>query len=124
MQDGKKKNQEVSAQQNNDVTTYERYAIFETGGKQYQAVEGKTVAIEKIDGEAGTKLTFENVLFRKDGEGKFEVGTPYLKKAIKASIVKQMREPKVIVFRVKRRKKTRVKKGHRQPKTIIRVESI
>lgn len=104
--------------------TYDRYAIFQSGGKQYQAVEGKTVAIEKIEGEAGAKLEFSEVLFRKTGDSAFEIGTPYLKKPIKASIVKQMLDRKVIIFKFKRRKKSRVKKGHRQPMTVIRIESV
>lgn len=103
---------------------YDKYAIFQTGGKQYQAIEGKTVAIEKMDGEEGMSLEFKEVLFRKTGEGQFEVGKPYLETPVKASIVKQMKEPKVIIFRFKRRKKVRVKRGHRQPKTVIRIESI
>lgn len=108
----------------NEMKTYEKYAIFQTGGKQYQAAEGKTVAIEKIEGEAGTKLEFSEVLFRKTADGKFEIGQPFLKTSITASIVKQMKGPKLIVFRFKRRKKVRVKRGHRQPITVIRVESI
>ncbi len=104
--------------------TYEKYAIIQTGGKQYQAVEGKTIAIEKIDGEPGMALEFDQVLFRKKGEGKFEIGTPFIKGVVKASIVKQMQGPKVIAFRFKRRKKVRVKRGHRQPITVIRVEAI
>ena len=107
-----------------DNTTYEQYAIFQTGGKQYQAAQGKTVAIEKIEGEPGTMLEFKEVLFRKTPEGTFEIGTPHLAKSITASIVKQMKEPKVIIFKFKRRKKVRVKKGHRQPKTVIRIETI
>lgn len=103
---------------------YPQYAIFETGAKQYQAIEGKTIAIEKIDGEAGTELTFDTVLFRKLEEGSFEIGQPYLKAKIKASIIKQMREPKITVFRFKRRKKVQVKRGHRQPKTVIRIVKI
>lgn len=104
--------------------THDAYALFQTGGKQYQAVPGKTVAIEKIEGEAGTILEFTEVLFRKSAEGTFEVGTPHLTGPIKASIVKQMRGPKVIAFKFKRRKKSRVKKGHRQSITVIRIESI
>ncbi|HZW61806.1 MAG TPA: 50S ribosomal protein L21 [Candidatus Babeliales bacterium] len=104
--------------------TYEKYAIIQTGGKQYQAVEGKTLAIEKIEGEPGAKLEFSDVLFRKNGEGKFEIGTPFLKNPVKASIVKQMQGPKITVFKFKRRKKVRVKKGHRQPITVVRVETI
>lgn len=108
----------------NEMKTYEKYAIFITGGKQYQAVEGKTVAIEKIDGDPGTPLEFNEVLFRKSAEGTFEVGQPFLSGVVKASIVKQMKGPKLIVFRFKRRKKVRVKRGHRQPITVIRVESL
>ena len=106
------------------VKTYDKYAIFQTGGKQYQAVEGKTLAIEKIEGETGTQLEFSEVLLRKLGDGKIEIGRPYLEAPIKASVVKQMRGPKVTVFKFKRRKKSRVKKGHRQPITVVRIESI
>lgn len=104
---------------------FKEYAIFATGGKQYQAIPGKTIAIEKIEGEAGAKLDFTEVLFRKTGDDKFEVGQPHIAGAVlKASIIKQMLGPKLIAFRFKRRKKVRVKRGHRQPMTIIRVESI
>jgi len=103
---------------------FDKYAIFATGGKQYQGIPGKTVSIEKIEGEAGDILEFDEVLLRKTGDEKIEVGTPFLKAKVKASIVKQMKDPKVISFLFKRRKKVRVKKGHRQPKTIIRIESI
>ncbi|MEX0849842.1 MAG: 50S ribosomal protein L21 [Candidatus Dependentiae bacterium] len=102
----------------------EKFAIFATGGKQYQAVEGKTLAIEKIDGEPGDMLEFNEVLFYKNGTDSFEFGRPHLEKTIKASIIKQTKDPKVIIFRFKRRKKVRVKKGHRQPKTVIRFESV
>ena len=104
--------------------TYDKYAIFETGGKQYQGVVGKTVAIEKLSGEPGTAVSFDKVLFRKKGSNDFEVGKPHLEGAIKASIVKHIRGPKIIAFRFKRRKKVRVKQGHRQPATVVRIESI
>lgn len=110
-------------EKNTTMPTFDRYAIFKTGGKQYQAIEGKTIAIEKIDGETGTKLEFSEVLLRKLGET-VEIGKPFLKTKIVASIVKQDKGPKVIAFRFKRRKKVQVKKGHRQLMTIIRVETI
>lgn len=107
------------------IPTIEKYAIFQTGGKQYQAIPGKTVAIEKLDAKVGDTVEFSDVLFRKTGEESFEVGQPFVKGAkLKASVVKQSRGPKIIVFRFKRRKKSRVKKGHRQPITVIRIESI
>jgi len=105
--------------------SFERYAIFKIGGKQYQAIEGKTIAIEKIEGEPGDKIEFKEVLFRKSGDGKFEIGRPLVEAAVlKASIVKHDKAPKVVVFKFKRRKKSRVKKGHRQPLTVIRIEAI
>jgi large subunit ribosomal protein L21 len=107
------------------VPTIEKYVIFQTGGKQYQAIPGKTVAVEKLDGNVGDTVEIPKVLFRKTGEKEFEIGRPYIQGAVlKASIVKQARAPKIIVFRRKRRKKSRVKKGHRQPLTVIRIESI
>ncbi|HRN77803.1 MAG TPA: 50S ribosomal protein L21 [Candidatus Dependentiae bacterium] len=106
------------------INSVSKFAIFQTGGKQYQAIEGKTVAIEKLEGEAGTPVQFNEVLFRKNADGVFEVGTPHLTTPIKASIVKQMRGPKITVFRFKRRKKVRVKRGHRQPITVVRIESV
>jgi large subunit ribosomal protein L21 len=107
-----------------NVKTFDKYAIFQIGNKQYQAIEGKTIAIEKVEGQDGDKVEFKEVLFRKTDDGKFEVGQPFLKGVIKASIVKHMKGPKLVVFRFKRRKKVRVKRGHRQPITVIRVESI
>lgn len=106
------------------IPSFDRYAIFQIGGKQYQAIEGKTVAIEKVEGNVGDTLALSEVLLRKTGDGAIEIGTPFLANPVKASIVKHIKEPKVIVFRFKRRKKSRVKRGHRQPATVIRIESI
>ena len=105
------------------METFEKYAIFETGGKQYQAIPGKTLAIEKIEGEPGAALEFKEVLLRKEGED-VKIGQPYVETPIKASIIKQDKGPKLIIFRFKRRKKYRKKSGHRQLETIIRIESI
>ena len=105
------------------IPSFEKYVIFQTGGKQYQAIPGKTIAIEKIEGEAGSKIEFSEVLFKKDGEDKFEFGKPFIKDLkLKARIVKQMKGPKLIIFRHKRRTKSRVKRGHRQPITVVRIE--
>ncbi len=104
--------------------TVDRYAIFQTGGKQYQAIEGKTIAVELLEGQAGDILTFDEVLLRKEGANKVEIGQPYVANPIKASIVKHLKTPKVIAFRFKRRHKVRVKRGHRQDMTVIRIESI
>jgi large subunit ribosomal protein L21 len=109
-------------------TTAESYAIIQTGGKQYQAVAGKTIAIEKLNVEAGENVTFNEVLLRKtvgaDGKEVIEVGQPFLKTPVTATIVKHIRGPKLVVFHFKRRKKYKRKTGHRQPYTIVRIATI
>ena len=114
-----------SEMENGKLPEFKEYAIFETGGKQYQAIPGKTLAIEKIEGESGTEIIFDKVYFRKTEGSNYEVGQPIVDgSVIKATIVKQTKAPKVIIFKFKRRKKYRVKKGHRQPQTVVRFESI
>lgn len=104
---------------------FEKYAIIQTGGKQYQAIPGRTLAIEKIDGDNGASVEFSEVLFRKTADGKFEFGQPFVKGAtVKGSIVKQTKGPKIIVFKFKRRKKYRLRRGHRQQLTVVRIEAI
>lgn len=104
--------------------TFSRYAIFQIGTNQYQGIEGKTISIQKVEGEAGDKVEFKEVLLRKTADDAVEIGQPFVKGSVlKASIVKQMKGPKLIVFHFKRRKKSRVKNGHRQQMTIIRVDS-
>ena len=102
----------------------QKYAIFQTGGKQYQAVVGKTLAVEKLAGVAGDKIEFKDVLLVKSGDA-YAVGTPFVANAsITAEVLKQDRAPKIVVFKFKRRKKYRVKAGHRQPQTVVRFLSI
>jgi len=87
---------------NKELKTFDKYAIF------------KTDIIE-----------LDNVLMRRLGKDEVEVGQPTIENAkIRCSIIKQTKGPKVIAFRFKRRKKVRVKRGHRQPHTIVRVEAI
>jgi large subunit ribosomal protein L21 len=107
-----------------NLVVFDKYAIIQTGGKQYQAIPGKTVAIEKLEGEVGQLVEFNEVLLRKTGSENIEIGKPFLSKPVKASIVKQIKGPKVVIFKFKRRKKSRVKKGHRQPVTVVRIEEI
>jgi large subunit ribosomal protein L21 len=100
------------------------YAIFQTGGKQYQALEGKTLGIEKLDTLEGESVTFKEVLLRKTSDGAIEIGQPYVKTPIKAVIIKHIKGPKLIAFKFKRRKKYARKIGHRQPITVIRIVAI
>lgn len=103
---------------------FDRYAIFISGGKQYQAIEGKTVALEKLDVEVGKEVVFDEVLLRKTNAEAIEVGQPFVSTPVKASIVKHMKGPKVLAFKFKRRKKYRRMIGHRQPMTVVRIETI
>lgn len=112
------------AQTNTVIKTFDTYAIFARGSKQYQAVEGKTLAIDRIEGEPGAKVEFNEVLFRKKGDNAFEFGTPFLTKPVTAVIIKQMKGPKKIALRFKRRKKVSVQKNSRAELTVIRFESI
>ena len=86
-------------------------AIFKTGGKQYYVQDGDKVYIEKLDAEAGSKVTFDEVLFV-DGKA----GNPYVKGAsIEAEVIKNGRARKIRVFKYRPKKKYRKTQGHRQP---------
>jgi large subunit ribosomal protein L21 len=106
------------------MKTYDRYAIFQQGLKQYQAVEGKTLALDRLAGEPGQKVEFTEVLFRKNGEGTFEVGQPFLKASVTVSILKHTKGVKTLGMRFKRRKKLTTVNNGRASLTIVRIESI
>jgi large subunit ribosomal protein L21 len=105
-------------------TVLDRYAIIETGGKQYFALEGKTIMIEKLAQEPGDVVVFSNVLFKRENLEKCEIGNPYLKTPVTGTIIKHLRGDKIIVFKFKRRKKYRKKQGHRQSYTVVRITAI
>ncbi|MBP6869824.1 50S ribosomal protein L21 [Candidatus Babeliales bacterium] len=104
--------------------TFSNYAIFQVGLHQYQGIVGKTVAVQKIEGLVGDVVEFAEVLLRKSADNVVEIGQPFLKGSIKASIVRQMKGPKLIVYHFRRRKKSRIKNGHRQQMTVVRIETI
>lgn len=100
------------------------YAVVSTGGKQYRVQKGETLRVEKIPGEVGSKVTLDKVLMLADGEN-IRVGQPLIEKAaVQASIVEQDKAKKILVFKYKRRKRYRRRKGHRQPFTAIRIDGI
>src|SRR4029078_5690116 len=100
------------------------YAIIRTGGKQYRAESGKTIRIPSLPGEAGSKVTFDDVILGSGGE-KTKIGRKALKGAsVKAEIVKQGRGKKIVVFKMKRRKNYAKKQGHRQGFTEVRIGDI
>ena len=100
------------------------YAVFETGGKQYRASAGDTVTVEKLDAEAGKPVTFDRVLLVSN-DGQVTVGSPLVEQAnVVADVVEHKRGPKLIAFKMKRRKGHRCKIGHRQDLTVVKVTDI
>ena len=100
------------------------FAVIETGGKQYKVSEGDVVFIEKLDVEEGAEVTFDKVLMAGEGDA-VKVGTPVVEGAtVTAKAVKNGKAKKVVVFKMKRKKNERKKKGHRQPYTKIEITAI
>ena len=100
------------------------HAIIETGGKQYKVAEGDTLFIEKLSVEAGEAVTFDKVLAVIDGD-KITVGTPVVEGAkVDASVVKNGKGKKVLVFKYKPKKGYSRKQGHRQPYTKVTIGKI
>ena len=100
------------------------YAVIETGGKQYRVEVGTELAVERLEGESGHSITFERVLLVADGEDA-AIGRPVVADAVvSAEVVRQDRAAKVIVFKYRPKARRRVKKGHRQEQTVLRVSDI
>ena len=99
------------------------YAVIKTGGKQYRVSQGDRIRVEKLDGDVGTSLEFDDVLMI--GGDKVVVGTPNVEGAkVTAESTGQDKAKKVIVFKMKRRKGYRRKQGHRQPYTDLTITGI
>ncbi|OGY41896.1 MAG: 50S ribosomal protein L21 [Candidatus Buchananbacteria bacterium RBG_13_36_9] len=103
-----------------------KLAIIKTGGKQYKVKEGDKIDIEKLEGKEGKKVEFKEVLLVADENGKeVEIGTPVVKgKKVSGAIVNQFRDDKITVIKYKAKSRYRRKKGHRQHKTLVKIESI
>jgi len=100
------------------------YAIIETGGKQIRVEPGDEISIEKIPGAPGDKITFDHVLAASDGEV-LKVGKPFLQDSkVVGRLIRQGKGKKVIVFKYKRRKGYKRKKGHRQLFSLVKIEDI
>ena len=100
------------------------YAIVDITGHQYKVEKDQTILVNQLDGKAGEKVEFDQVLLT-DNEGKVKVGTPVIKGAkVTATILEQMKGEKVIVFKKKRRKGYRVKNGHTQMLSKIQITEI
>ena len=99
-------------------------AVIKTGGKQYTVAEGDVIRIEKVSGAPGEKVKFEEVLLLFD-EKDVVIGQPTVKDAeVTGTFVREDKEDKIIVFKMKRRKKYRKKAGHRQEVSVIKIEKI
>ncbi|MBD3359542.1 MAG: 50S ribosomal protein L21 [Candidatus Buchananbacteria bacterium] len=103
-----------------------KIAVIKTGGKQYKVAEGDKIQIEKIEGDEGKKMDFKDVLLVADTKGTdVQIGDPLVKNAkVSGVIEKQYRDKKITVIKYKSKIRYRRKKGHRQPKTLVKIESI
>ena len=100
------------------------YAIIETGGKQYKVAEGDTLFIEKLPNEAGETVTFDKVLALLDGD-KATFGAPVVEGAkVSASVVKNGKGKKIMIFKYNPKKGYRKRQGHRQPYTKVQISAI
>ena len=102
------------------------YAVIQTGGKQYRAEPGKTLMVEKLAGDKGTKVVFDQVLLVSSGDGaKVTIGKPLVAGAkVTAEIVEQTRGDKLVVFKFRLRKNYVRRNGHRQDLTAVKIAAI
>jgi len=99
-------------------------AVIKTGGKQYRVAAGSVLTVEKLDMEVGKFFAIDDVLMTINGP-KVDVGTPLVKGiSVKATMVDQIRGPKLIIFKKRRRKNYVRKTGHRQDLSVIKIETI
>ena len=100
------------------------YAVIKTGGKQFVVSEGDTLRIEKLPGDAGSTVEFNEVLAVGEGEG-IKVGAPQVKGAkVLGTILSQGKAKKVVIFKKKKRKGYTKKQGHRQLFTSVKINEI
>ncbi|MDK2866757.1 MAG: large subunit ribosomal protein [Clostridiales bacterium] len=99
------------------------YAIIKTGGKQYKVAQGDEIFVEKLNVTEGETVEFDEVLAVSTEEG-LQVGSEVAGAKVTASVVKNGKGPKVIIFKYKSKKDYRKKQGHRQPYTKVKIETI
>ena len=99
------------------------YAVIRTGGKQYRVAEGETIQVELLQGNPGDKINFDQVLMVSGDAPQF--GKPLVSGAsVAGEIVRQLRGPKLIVFKFRKRKRSRKKAGHRQNYTAVKITGL
>jgi large subunit ribosomal protein L21 len=100
------------------------YAVIRTGGKQYRVSPGDSVDVEKLPHEVGDQIELEEVLLVANGSG-VQIGQPLVAGAkVKATVTRQVKGRKVIIFKYRPSKRYRRKKGHRQNYTRLRIDEI
>mgnify|MGYP003483992305 CR=1 FL=1 len=100
------------------------YAVIETGGKQYRVEVGTQLEVELLDVEPGATINLDRVLLVADGDTA-SIGQPVVTDAqVSAEVVSQIRGPKTISFKYRPKARSRVKKGHRQELTVVRITDI
>ena len=100
------------------------YAIIKTGGKQYKVSEGDLVRVEKLAYEVGDTVDFDQVLLVSN-DGELKVGSPLVEGAkVSATVEDQNKDKKIVVYKFKPKKQYRKKHGHRQPYTLVKINSI
>ena len=100
------------------------FAIVDIKGFQFRVHENQKLFVPKINANAGDKVEFKNVLMFSPDEKSFEIGAPGLDKKIEATIIEHLKDEKVTVFKKKKRKGFKVKKGHKQEYTQILIDKI
>jgi large subunit ribosomal protein L21 len=100
------------------------FAIVNIKGNQYKVQENQKVFVPKLKEDVGSKVTFDDVLMFSADENTFEVGAPKLSKKIEATVLDHVKDDKVVVFKKKRRKGYKVRRGHRQSYTQISIDKI
>ncbi len=99
------------------------YAVIRTGGKQYRVAKDDLITVERLPGDEGSEVTIDQVLMI--GGDTPRVGTPVVDGAsVRATIVEQGRGDKVIIFKKRRRQRSRVKNGHRQLHSVLKITAI
>lgn len=100
------------------------YAVIKTGGKQYRVAQGDEVKIERLPGEVGDSVTFDQVLLTSDGDD-VKVGQPFVENTkVVGQITRQDKDKKVVITKYKKRKGYRRKNGHRQEFSLIKINDI
>lgn len=100
------------------------YAVVESGGRQYKAIAGQVITVERLAREAGDEVELERVLLIADGD-EVQVGQPVIEGAkVRATVLGEEKGPKVHIFKMRPRKRYRRRKGHRQTYTRLQIDEI